>query len=111
MRDVIQKVVATEAEARQLVQAARNEADQLLSGARLQARALVERAHQEVRGEAERIIVAAEKVALQEKTERLARAAVEIKNNIALDETAAWRVADAALRCVCGFSFKEREFP
>lgn len=104
MREVIQKVIAAETEAKQLVQAARTEADQLVTNARLQARDLVEQAHRETRLEAETILAAAETEAGHEKTERLARATAEINTSFRLDETAARQAADAALRCVCGFS-------
>ena len=104
MREVIQKVIASETEAKQLVQAARVEADELVRRARLEAHTLVEQAVREARLEAEKILAAAEDAAAREKTERLARAAAEINTRIRLDETAANQVAEAVLHCVCGLS-------
>ena len=102
MRDVIQKVIAAETDAKQLVQAARIEADQLLTNARLQARGLVELAHREARLETETILAAAEAEAGRDKAERLARATAEIQSNLRLDGATARQAVEAALRCVCG---------
>ena len=104
MRDVIQKILTTESEAKQLVQAARTEVEQLLSNVRLQARNLVEQAYQETKAEAENILAVAEAEAAREKAERLAGAAAEINATIRLEETTAQQAAQAALRCVCGSS-------
>ncbi len=103
MREIIQKVIASESEAKQLVQAARTEADRLLSRTRLEARGAVEQAHREARRETESILAAAETDAAREKAERLARAAAEINARIRLDETVANEAVAAAWRCVCGF--------
>ena len=109
MREVIQKVIATETAAKQLVQAAQSEADQLVTRARMQARDLVERAQREARLEAEKILAAAEAEAAREKAERLARAAAEIKATIRLDDAMVQQTVAAALRCVCGSSAQRRE--
>lgn len=102
MQAVIQKVVATETEAKQLVQAARTEAGELLTSAHLQARRLVEAAHREARLETEKILGTAEAEAADEKQERLARAAREIDTNLRLDEATARQAVAAALRCIRG---------
>jgi len=47
MRDVIQRIIATESEARLIVDAARTEADRILSDARTKGKDIVERARQE----------------------------------------------------------------
>ena len=104
MRDVIQKILTTESEAKQLVQAARTEVEQLLSNVRLQARNLVEQAHRESRVEAEKILAVAEAEAAREKAAQLAGADAEINSTIRLDETTAHQSVEAALRCVCGSS-------
>jgi vacuolar-type H+-ATPase subunit H len=103
MRDVIQKVIAAEAEANHLVLAARTEADRLVTEARLRAGDLVERARTEARVEFTKILAAAEERACREKTERLNLAANEIKKTICLDETQMQRAVDATLCCVRGF--------
>jgi vacuolar-type H+-ATPase subunit H len=102
MRDVIQKVIATENEAKQLVQAAKAEAERLVADARKQARDLVASARQESRNEAEQVVAAAVRGAEQEKMERLACSAAEIETRIHLDETTAKQAVDAAVRFVCG---------
>ncbi len=101
MREVIQKVIATEGEARQLAQAARAEAERLVAQARQQARDLTEQAGRAAKLEAETLLAAAEAEAAREKTERLALATAEIETNIRLDETMARLAVAAAVRCVC----------
>lgn len=102
MQEVIQRVIAAEAEAKQLVQAARTEAEQLLGGARVEARQLIEQAKREAQLEAERILAAAEAGARDEKKERLACAAKEIEASIRLDDATAQQAVEAAVRCVRG---------
>jgi vacuolar-type H+-ATPase subunit H len=109
MREVIQKVIATETGAKQLVQAAQTEADQLLNSARMRARDLADQAHGEAKLETEKIIAAAEDEAAREKADRLADAAAEINTNIRLDAATAQPAVEAAVRCVCGFSLKENK--
>lgn len=102
MREVIQKVIATETHAKHLVQSAQSDADQLVTRARLQARDLVDQAQREAKLEAGRILETAEAAAAREKSERLARATAEINATIRLDETTAQQSVEAAVRCVCG---------
>lgn len=102
MQEIIQKVVASETEAKQLVQAAWNEAGELLTRARLEARQRVAAAHTEARLEAEKILAAAEKEAANAKQERLAQAAREIDTSIRLDAVTAQQAVEAALHCLCG---------
>ena len=111
MREVIQKVIATETEAKQLVAAARRDADQLVTQARLQARDWAEQAQREAGLAAETILAAAEAEALREKAERLARAAAEIKSYFRLNEAVKQQAVEAALSCVCGFPVKEKPVP
>jgi len=102
MREVIQKVIATETEAKQVVQAARTEAGQLAASARAQAGQMLEQANREAKLETEKILSTAEAEAAREKAERLARAAAEINRHIRLDETTAQAAVAAAMCCVCG---------
>jgi len=104
MQAVIQKVVATETEAKQLVQAARTETGERLASARWQARQIVEAAKREARLEAAKTLAAAETEATNEKNERLARAAREMETNLRLDEATTRQAVEAALRCVRGGS-------
>ncbi len=102
MRDVIQKVIATEAQAKQLVDAARAEAERIVSNARKEAETLVARAREESRAEAQGLIEAATREAGREKEQRLARVTAEIEKEVHLDEATKQRAVKAAIRCVCG---------
>ncbi len=102
MREVIQKVLEAEAEAKRLVEAAKAEADRLVSQAQQESQEFVARAREEARAEAGRLLDAATRQAEQEKRERLDRAAADIETQIQLDEETRQRAVEAALRCVCG---------
>ena len=102
MREVIQKVMAAEAEAQQLVRAARIEADQCLEQARQQARQRVEQARREAKLEAANLLASAERDADREKALRLARAREQIGAAITLDELTKQQAVAAALRCLGG---------
>jgi len=102
MRDVIQKVLATETEAKRLVAAAQADADRIVTAAQQRGQALRAAARQEARGEADQIMAKAAQIAGQEKQERLARAAAEIEAQIRLDETTKQRAVAGVIRCVCG---------
>lgn len=102
MRDVIEKVIAAEAEAKRMVEAARAEADRISSEAQKQGEELVARTRRQARAEAESMIEAALRAAEQEKRERLARIAAEIETEVRLDESTRQRAVTGAIRCVCG---------
>jgi vacuolar-type H+-ATPase subunit H len=103
MREVMQKIVATEAEAKRMVQAAQAEAERLLSDARKQAKVLIEHARAETRVESQNVLATAEMLATQEKARRLEKIRTEINSQIQLDAATAQQITDAAVRCVCGF--------
>ena len=103
MRDVIQKVVATEAEAKRMVQAAQSEAERILLEARKRAQELMAAAQWEARLEAEKIFAAALQAAEAEKQEKLASTAAEINTRVCLDEGTVRQAAEAVTRCVRGF--------
>jgi len=101
MRDVIQKIIATESEAKLIVEAARAEADSILSNAQKKGHDVVEQARQETLIEADKILEAAVKAAEQEKQRRLTDAVVEIESQIRLEPaTREWAVEEV-MRCVC----------
>ncbi len=102
MRDVIQKIMATETEARQRVQAAKAEAERILSEARKRAQELVAAARQTARLDVEKMLATTLKTTEAEKKERLAHAAAEIETQVRVDEATVRAAADAATRCVCG---------
>jgi len=102
MQEVIQKVIAVETEAKQLVQAARTRAEELLASSRAQARQIVDDARREAKIETETILAAAETEAEKEKSERLSRVAKEIEAAIHLDEATVQQLVAAALDGICG---------
>ena len=103
MHDVIQKVVATEAEAKRMVLAVKSEAERVLSEAQKRAQEFVVSARQTARVETDKILATALEEAELEKKERLARAAAEIETQVSITETLMRQTAEAVVRCVCGF--------
>lgn len=101
MRDVIQRVIATEAEAKCIVEAARVEGARILAEAQKRSQDIATRARQEAQIEAKRMVEAAVSEAGREKQERLARAAAEIETQVRLEETTKQRAVEASIRCVC----------
>lgn len=102
MREVIQRVIAAEAEAKRIVAAAQAEAEQIAAEARNRTDTLVAHARADANAEAERIVDAAVRDAELEKQEQLARIAAEIEAQIRLDDPVRECVIAGALRCVCG---------
>lgn len=102
MRDVIQKILVSEAEAKQLVAAARAEADGLVSGARKAAADLRARVDRETRAEVEQILAEAARTAEREQQARVAQATLQIEAEVRLDQTLRRRAVAEVVRCVCG---------
>lgn len=101
MREIIQKIITTESEAKLTVEVARTEADRISSAAQKEGRDVVERARQEALIETERIVAAAVEAAEREKQHRLADAAVEIESQIQLEPASRKKAAEGVVRCVC----------
>jgi vacuolar-type H+-ATPase subunit H len=101
MRDVIQKIVGTENEARLTVEAARTEADRIVSDAQKKGQEIVERARQEAFVEAQRIIETAVEKAGHEKESRLADAVVKVESQIQLEPASRKSAIEEVVRCVC----------
>jgi vacuolar-type H+-ATPase subunit H len=102
MRDVIQKIIATENEAKLIVETAKAEADRILSDAQRKGQDMVDRAREEAFAEAERIVEAAIEGAEREKRDRLTQIAAEIERDIQLDQERRESVVEGVIRCVCG---------
>jgi vacuolar-type H+-ATPase subunit H len=102
MHEVIQKVIATEAEAKRMVQSAKSEAERILSEAQNRAREITMVAVQDAQVESERILAEAMKATDRDKQTRLAVVAGEIEKQFHLDETAKQLAVAAVVRCVCG---------
>jgi vacuolar-type H+-ATPase subunit H len=101
MREIIQKIIATESAAKNTVEASRAEADSISSAAQKEGRDVVERARQEVLIEAERILEAAVEAAEREKQRCLADAAIEIESKIQLEPASRKSAIEGVVRCVC----------
>ena len=101
MRDIIQKIVAAENEARLIVEEAGVEAERILSDARKQGQALIEGARREGLTQAGRIVEAATEEAEKEKERRLSLAAGEIDREVRLETDKKESVIEGVVRCVC----------
>ena len=102
MRELIQELVQTEAEARRMVEAARIQAERLVADAQKQVQALSARVRAESRVEAEKLIDAAVRQAQAEKSQRVLKAEAEIKQSVRLDVAIQEEIAEAVVRCICG---------
>jgi len=100
VRDVIQKVIATETEAKQLVEAAKAERDQILSDAQKKADEIMRQTLQTMRAEAEKIMTAAIEEGEREKQEKLAGIIAEIDSQIRIDETLKEQVVEKIILSV-----------
>lgn len=101
MRDVVQKIIETEGEAKLVVEAAVTEAESIMSQAREKARDLVEKARQEVLAETEKIVEDSIKAAEHEKQVRLADASAKIESEIQLDAAVRELAVEGIVGCVC----------
>ena len=104
MRQIIEQVLAAEAEAKRIIEAAQAEAEQVISEAQVRAQELLERAHQTAREEAEAAVAAAVGAAEHEKKQRLAQIAIEVGQQVRLSSTRRTGAVEAAVRCLCGES-------
>ena len=101
MRDVIQNIVATESEAKLIVEAAKAEADRILSEAQKKGRDIIDQSRQEAHAKSVKIIESATEFAEQEKQRRLAEATVEIENQINLDRAIKQSAVEEVVGQVC----------
>jgi len=102
IRDVIQKVIEGEHEAKRMVEAARAEADRILSDARKEAQEVSLPSREETRVEAAKIMERAVQSAREEKEKRLAADAIEIETQVRLEESVMQAAVDATVRHVRG---------
>lgn len=102
MREVIQQIVATEAEAQRRVQSARQEAERILAEARKRAEELTASAQEEARTESRDILSRAATCVQEDRQTRLAGIAAGIEREIQLDDNFRQQTAGAVMRCICG---------
>ena len=100
MREIIQKIITTESEAKLAVEAARAEADRVLSDAQKKGHDIVEQARQEALSEAEKIIEDAVEGARREKQIRLDEATAEIESQIQFEPSSKKWAIEGVVRCV-----------
>lgn len=101
MRELIQRLVEAETEAKGIVATARGEAGRIIEAAQKEAQELTARSRRETRSEAEAMIITAAAEAGRAKQECLAQAKTEIENRVRLDEATTRRLVEAVVR-VCG---------
>lgn len=101
MRDVIQKVIAAETEAKGAIEAARIERERILSDARKKADNIADQALRDTHIETERITASAEEAAEREKQESLARIAAGIESEVQLDRNRRKQTVEEIVRYVC----------
>jgi vacuolar-type H+-ATPase subunit H len=102
MREVIQKMVEAESEAKRVLQAATAEADHVLADARRQAQGLLEQSRREARAEAARTVEAAVQQAEREKKDLLAKEIVAVETETRLDDATRRAAVEAVVRVVSG---------
>lgn len=101
MRDVLEKIIATEGEAKSIVDKARTEAESILSEGRANGHKILEQARHESFMEVNKIIEVAIKSAEEEKDRLLAEAILDIEKNIRLEDSSKRKFAEEVARCVC----------
>jgi len=102
MRDVIEKMLAAEAEAKRLVADAEAEADRIRADARRQAQERADTIRTEARAEADRLVHEAAEAADRDRAEALRRATETIDREIHLDDEARARAVDLVVWAVTG---------
>jgi len=101
MREVMLGLIDAEREARGMVDAARAEGERVVSRAEQSAREMAALARQEIRAEAAQVIETAVESARREKRERMEKAALEINNQVLMDEETRNSVVEEVVRSVC----------
>jgi vacuolar-type H+-ATPase subunit H len=102
MREIIQKIIASENEAKEIVEEAGIEADRILANARRRASEILDQALAEARAETKKIVEEATKVAEEEKQRRLEEARDRLEREVSMDEAARELSIQEVVRCVCG---------
>lgn len=109
MRDVIQKIVATENQAKRIVEEGRAQADRILFESRKQAQDITAKAYQDAGREAQEIIADAVRAAEDHKRETLARASDAIEREILIDAASRQALIKEIIWHVCGLGQTGKE--
>ena len=102
MRDVIQKIVATENQAKRIVEEGRAQADRILLEARKKAQDVTMKAYQDAGREAQEIIAEAAREAEGERQKTLGEALDMLEREVVIDEGARRKIIEEIIRHVCG---------
>jgi len=100
MRDVIQKMLEAEAEAKRIVAEAEAEADRIRAEARRQAQHLLETARRQARDEADRLIAEADEQADRDRGSGLSLAAERIEQEVGIDPERRREAVETVVRAV-----------
>jgi vacuolar-type H+-ATPase subunit H len=102
MRDVIQGLLETESQAKQMVQSAREEAERLIADAQKRAQGLLAQTRAETRAQAETIVESAVNQAQAEKKQRLEKATEQVGTTVQLDPATKDQIVRAVVDSICG---------
>lgn len=109
MRDVVQKIVATENQGKRIIEEARAQADRVLAEARKQAQDISMKAYQDAGRQAQEIVNEAVREAEDQKRESLAKASEAIEREVVIDEGLRQKFVEEIIRHVCGRSGPGKE--
>jgi len=101
MRDVIQKIISTENEAKLTIEKAKAEGERIIADAQKKGNELIERVRQQAVAEAQKIVDDAVIDAERKKQYQLSQAAAEIEEQIRLDPATRQWAVEGVIRCVC----------
>jgi vacuolar-type H+-ATPase subunit H len=102
MREVIQKIIEVEQQAKGVLEAAQTEAERIRVAAHGEARRITDDARRDGQAEAQGIVEAAEREAEEEKARRLAVAAARIEAQVKLAAAVRRRAVERIVRRICG---------
>ncbi|MCX5684693.1 MAG: hypothetical protein NT049_13535 [Planctomycetota bacterium] len=100
MREVIQKMVEAEGDAKRLLDEAKTAADRLLGEARRQAQGLLEQSRGEAKAAAAKVVESAVQEDEREKKERLAREIAAVEAETRMDDAVRRAAVEAVVKAV-----------
>ena len=101
MRDVIQKIVAAENQAKRIIEEVRAQADRILSEARRQAQDISTKAYQDAGREAQDIVAEAAREAEGARQKSLEKALASIEQEVVIEEDLKRKIIEEVVRHVC----------
>jgi hypothetical protein len=101
MREIIQSVLATEAEAKRLVEEAQRHAGGTRAAARIRVAELIEQSHQQAKLEASRILSGAVEDAAKNQAAQLAHLRDRLTTEVRLQPAAREQIIQAAVAAIC----------